>query len=391
MKKIQFIGLPVLLLVLSLTLVGCPTDGGGGDDIIKISTAEQFTAIRNQLDGHYVLEADIDLSGYANWEPIGVFEPASEDPADEENPNLSLAFTGIFDGNGHKISNVTISIPAGSEVGLFGCVAGTDGVVKNLVVENVTVSGMMLVGGVIGYGATTNTIKNVTLQGNNTITGYMMAGGIVGGGFCPIADCNATVTITADNVEAPAVVGILAGGMEDASIINCTATGTINAAGMSFGVGGLAACALSAQEVTNCTVDITINITGAYGMMIGGLLGYSGTYSSLDPNPTVISNCTVNAVITAPESVERIGGIVGSGFYANDYKDYPLRDKPSSFKVKDCSTSGSITGGSLVGTIAGYTYDNSTVEDSCTSTMAGVTGGVLVGGDKTTVDLSGLK
>jgi hypothetical protein len=33
------------------------------------------------------------------------------------------------------------------------------------------------------------------------------------------------------------------------------ATGTINAAGMSFGVGGLAACALSAQEVTNCTVE----------------------------------------------------------------------------------------------------------------------------------------
>jgi hypothetical protein len=387
-----FFGFAVLLITAIFTWAGCATNGGGSDDDpIQITTAAEFNAIRNNLSGHYILTKDIDLSGFSNFEPIGRFEPASEDPEDGETPNLSLAFTGVFDGNGHKISNVSISVPTGSGIGLFGCVAGTDGVVKNLVVENVTVSGMMLVGGVIGYGAAENVVDHITLQGTNSINGSMMVAGIVGGGFCPIANCEATanVTLTGDDGQG---VGVLAGGMEDGSIINCKAKGTVTVTGARVsGIGGLAGCGLSAPEIRNCTADVTITISGENNMMIGGLVGYAGTYPSLDPNPTVISNCTAKAVIAAPNSAERIGGIVGSGFYMDVYKEYPMRDKPPSFKVQNSSSSGSITsGGSLIGKIAGYIYDNSTVENSCTSTMTG-SATALVGGDKTTVDLSGLK
>jgi hypothetical protein len=389
MKKIQFVGLPVVVLVFLLTLVGCPIDGGNDDDTIKISTAEQFNEIRNNLGGHYVLEADINLASYANWEPIGQFVPLSDAPEDEETPNLELAFTGIFDGNGHKISNITIDMPMGMGVGLFGCVAGTDGVVKNLVVENVTVSGMMLVGGVIGYGAAENTVEHIILQGTNNIIGSAMTGGIVGGGFCTLTDCEATATITAASDDA--VVGIIAGGMESSSIINCKAKGTITVTGSNAGgIGGLAGCVLPASEISGCTADVTITITGTDCMMIGGLVGFTGTYPALDPNPTVVSNCTVKAVITTPDSAERIGGIVGSGFYVDAYKNYPMMDKPSSFKVQNCSTSGSITGCTdLVGKIAGYVYDNSTVESSCTSTMTGPSNNI--GGDKNSAPLDTLK
>jgi hypothetical protein len=250
----------------------------------------------------------------------------------------------------------------------------------------------MLVGGVIGYGAAENTIENITLRGTNNITGSIMAAGIVGGGFCPIANCEAmaNVSLTGDDGQG---VGVLAGGMEDGSIINCKAKGTVTVTGARVGgIGGLAGCGLSSPEIKNCTADVTITISGENNMMIGGLVGYAGTYPSLDPNPTVISSCTAKAVITAPASTERIGGIVGSGFYMDVYKEYPMRDKPPGFKAQNCSTSGSITStGSLIGTIAGYIYDNSTVENSCTSTMTGVTGDALVGGNKTTVDLDGLK
>jgi hypothetical protein len=378
-----FFGFAVLLITTIFTLAGCDSSGGG-DDPIQIETATQFAEIRNNLSGHYILANDINLSGIPNFEPIGRFEPASANPEDEENPNLSVAFTGVFDGNGHKISNVTISAPTGMGVGLFGCVAGTGGVVKNLVVENVTVSGMMLVGGIIGYGAIGITVDHITLQGTNSISASLMAGGIVGGGFGPITNCEATATITA--ADDNAVVGIIAGGMEDSSIINCTARGTIIVTGAGAGgIGGLAGCVFPASEIKNCTAEVTINITGSDCMMIGGLVGFTG-----DSNPTVISNCTVNAVITAPDTAERIGGIVGSGFYVSAYKEYfPI---PSGFKVQNCSSSGSITStGSLIGTIAGYIYDNSTVESSTSTMTINSSSGALVGGNKATVDLDGLK
>jgi hypothetical protein len=347
-------------------LTGCSTDsdsedangftGGSGtkNSPWRIETAEQLGEIRNNLDGHYILNKDIDLSAVVNFASIGRFEPVVEGL---EDPKLPLAFTGVFDGNGHKISNVSISAASQAGVGLFGCVAGDNGVVKNLVVENVTVSGAMLVGGVIGYGATANPTEHITLQGKNTITGNSMVGGIVGGGFSDIKNCTATANVFMTGSPAQRI-GILAGGMETCSIISCTAT---------------------------------ITVTGADCSMIGGLIGHAGIHD--DSNPTVINGCIANAVITAPTSAERIGGIVGSGFYVNAYKDY--FPTPGIFEIKNSSSSGSITStGALIGTIAGYIYDNSTVENTCSSTMTinGRTAGTpLVGGNKTNIDLPGLK
>jgi hypothetical protein len=393
------IGLLAVLLVLGFTLGGCPTDGGSDDDgITKISTAEELNAVRNRLDGHYVLEADIDLASYGNFVSIGAFVPLSEAPEDQEKPKLELAFTGVFNGNGHKISNVIISAPTQAGVGLFGCVAGENGVVKNLVVENVTVTGYMLVGGVIGYGEIKNTIENITLQGTNSITCTTnMAGGIVGGGFCEIKNSRAVASIALTGPGEVGMAGIIAGGIEDGSIIGCTVTGgSINVPAGSIGIGGLAACAQAAAEVKNCSVSNVTITAGEDCFMIGGLLGYTGTYT---PSvPTAINNCTVtNVTISAPTSAERIGGIVGSGFYSSMYATmasmpgYEFLGAPSAFTVANSTSSGSIIGGctDLVGKIAGYVYDNSTVADNCTSTMSGATNNV--GGDKDGAALVTLK
>jgi hypothetical protein len=351
-SKLFLTGILGIALVLVLGLSGCPNGGDDPGDPYDISTAEQFNAIRNNLGGHYVLKADINLASYANWEPIGQFVPLSDAPRDAETPKPELAFTGVFDGNGHKVSNVAINAPGTAGVGLFGCVAGDDGVVKNLVVENVTVSGMMLVSGVIGYAASANPVENITLRGPNTITGsYTMVGGIVGGGFGDIENCsaNAAITIAAGGDGA---AGILAGGMEDGSIISCSATGSVSAGSGNMGIGGLAGCYLNAPEITDCTVDVTIT-AGENCAMIGGLIGFAG---NTDENPTIISDCTAKAVISAPASAERIGGIVGSGFYVSAYAEY--YPKPTAFIVRNSSSSGSITGNctDLVGTIAGKFY-----------------------------------
>jgi hypothetical protein len=415
MKKVHFRGffgktLSVGLFVFVLLMTGCGDGAGGGggspsfaggsgtaSSPWQIETAEQLAEIRNNLGAYYVLNADINLASYGNFEPIGTFVPASAAPEDEENPNLKLAFTGVFDGNGHTISNVAISAPGKNGVGLFGCVAGDKGVVKNLVVENITVIGTMLVSGVIGYADSASPVENIILQGTNIIAGNTMVGGIVGGGFGDIKNCSATADIYLTGMD-NAMAGVLAGGMEDGSIISCTATGSVTVgSGGVMGVGGLAACAHNAPEITDCTVDVTIDIQSENYIMIGGLLGYAGRYTPDDP--TAISGCTVQANITVPASAERVGGLVGSGFYSDMYASmasmpgYEFLAAPSAFKVINSSTSGSITGSTdLIGTIAGYIYDNSTIEGSCTSTMTinGSTGN-QTGGDKSSADLGTLK
>ena len=336
--------------------------GGSGTeaDPYQIATASQLNRVRRYLNKNYILTADIDLSSYENWEPIGVFKAASED--DEEAPVMELTFSGVFNGNGHKISNIHISRDNDVGVGLFGCVAGDNASVKNLVVENTTVSGKQLVGGVIGYASFKNAAESISLVGENNITGGFLVGGIVGGGFCDIKNCsaNANVILAGDNAQG---VGILSGGMEACSLIGSSATGTVTAVGNgSFSIGGLSGTAHESASVEDCNADVVITV-GENSSMVGGLLGNAGTYNV--ENPTIIKNCSANASIKAADSAERIGGIVGAGFYLDAYKEY--RPVPSVYKVIDSETSGSIEGGKIVGTIAGHAY-NSTVEN-CTSTM----------------------
>ena len=71
-------------------------------DYTFVQTAEDFKAIRNNLDGKYVLLNNIDLGG-AEWTPFGT----------EQSP-----FTGVLDGNGYNINNVNIN--GNNYVGLFG-------------------------------------------------------------------------------------------------------------------------------------------------------------------------------------------------------------------------------------------------------------------------------
>jgi hypothetical protein len=249
----------------------------------------------------------------------------------------------------------------------------------------VNVSGFMLVGGVVGYYASTNAIKDITLKGDNTINGSLMAGGIVGGGFCDIINCTAAADVNGGPESS--TIGILAGGMEDCSLISCSVTGgSISFGDGSYGIGGLSGCAFLAPEVKDCSVSNVTIAVGENCVMIGGLVGYTGNNDN--SNPTIIDHCAVNNVtISASGSAERIGGVVGSGFYLSAYAEY--YPEPSAFIVRNSSSSGKITGGNLVGRITGYTYDNSTVEATCTSTMIGAYSNT--GANKDTADLSALK
>ena len=100
---------------------------------IPVGTVEELDAIRHNLSGRFFLTADIDLAGI-EWMPIG---------------DNAMPFSGMFDGQGHIIRNLTITQEIlGIEndntfnqfYGLFGNAVARNSAIINLGLENVNIS-----------------------------------------------------------------------------------------------------------------------------------------------------------------------------------------------------------------------------------------------------------
>ncbi|MCG8540949.1 MAG: peptidase M26, partial [Clostridia bacterium] len=103
------------------------------NDPYIVTTGEELNEIKNNLSAHYRLGNDIDL-GNVEWEPIGI---------------QTMAFTGVLDGAGYKISNLKIYQPQENYIGLFGYIDSAT--IKDLKVENVDIEGRNYVGALVGY------------------------------------------------------------------------------------------------------------------------------------------------------------------------------------------------------------------------------------------------
>ena len=319
-------------------------DAEASPEVTEIATAEDLLAISDNLSGNYVLTADIDLSDYENWTPIGAFQPLSDAPEHVEVPHPDYAFTGSFNGNGHRISNLSITSAAPMGAGLFGCASGTergDAYIGNFTLENVNVKGGYLVGGAVGLQFMGCKVSDIALVGENKLAGMQGIGGVVGTGFDLISGCSATADITALGDDG-ACTGLIAGGTTMSSIVNCQAVGgSITAEGNAvWGLGALCGAPWGAPEIRDCTASGTIiRATGNGNRLVGGLLGFAGTY---DPeNPAQIVGCRVeDVVIEVSDSTNSVGGLIGAG------KEMMAgSDVMSSFVISDCAVSGTITGG----------------------------------------------
>lgn len=90
--------------------------------------------------------------------------------------NAQKPFTGIFNGNGYKIKNLSIDNSFSSNVGLFKICNNAE--IMNLSLENASVKGRNNVGCVAGSAENGTNITNVRVNGK--INGEKYAGGIVG-------------------------------------------------------------------------------------------------------------------------------------------------------------------------------------------------------------------
>ena len=183
-------------------------------DPYKISLPEQLAALATEVNSgtltgteqHFALQEDLDLSDYPDWIPIG---------------STGHPFTGVFDGQGHTIRNLTIANSNPNNVkewGLFGMVQGAT-------IQFVKVNG------------------NITLSnfGNEDDGGYDNKDGIGGiagrcSGTVNFYGCHNNVSITGTGNLHYAAIGGIVGFQIDGhvTLIGCANTGRLQALGEGY-------------------------------------------------------------------------------------------------------------------------------------------------------------
>ena len=217
-------------------------------------------------NGDVVLLADIDLSNAnIDWQKMA-------DGTEVTNGNNSCEvsgtpFTGVFDGDNHKITgfNPTVELGANKTFGLFCAVRGA-------------------------------TIKNVELEGtmNISATGQADAGMLVGTAY------NSTIS----NVKV------------NGSLVS---TGTTKS--NRFSLGGICGYAFSENDVNTVIDGVTVNVevnavggtnlsNGGAGAMYGGIVGFATAVNAADKSIVIVKNCVNNGNMNV--TLGRCSGIVAT-------------------------------------------------------------------------------
>jgi hypothetical protein len=313
---------------------------------LEIRNWYDLDAIRNNLTASYILMNDLDsttagyeelasstANGGKGWQPIGTW---------------NVTFAGTFDGQGYEICDLFINRPSENGVGLFGLV-GEDGVIKGVIKDigmmNVNVTGYTFVGSLVGENG--GTVSNSYFTGSVTGTGTGMYGSTVGGllGWNGGAVSNSYST---GSVIGEAVVGGLVG------MNGYGALGTVsnsysnsNVTGVDY-VGGL----VGANDGTVSNSYSTGSVTG--DEYVGGLVGRNEVNN--------VSNSYSTGSVIGNSSVGGLVGEIIEGTVSNSY---------STGTVTGYQYVGGLVGDNYYGTVSNSFWD---IETSGQATSAGGTG-----------------
>ena len=250
-----------LFRLVTLPLVFTDDDNDG---LLDVWHPAYLAAITDDLDGNYELTADLDLSSWGNWQPLG---------------SEALPFSGTFVGNGHSISG--LSSKGYNKAGLFAVVEGAS--ITDLIVEAWQIN------------ASDYYYSNGNLNGDLNGASYA---GVVAGLARSSTFANITVVMNSYDDESPYItalaqdgatyVGGLVGRASNSIIANTTivASGIIsanawgnNSRAKSY-AGGLAGLVDEGSEVMNVAVTGEVDVLAdgltealSGNKYAGGLLG----------------------------------------------------------------------------------------------------------------------
>ena len=278
--------------------------GGTGEpnSPFLIATAADMNAIgadTNDWDKHFLMTADVNLSSFTGTQ----FNIIGDD---------SNEFSGVFDGNGHTISNFSYTTTGTNYIGLFGYINHTNAMIKDLDlvdpsvdagtgqyagalvgtlvgmleagrikdcrVSGGNVSGRFYVGGLVGFNDHRGVISGCSYNGH--VSGSNPIGGLVGfnNNDGKILMSRSAVNVSG-NLESGGLVGINEGRVE-----NCYSSGQTHSNDRAGGLIGS-----NNWTVKNCYSTVEVSGGGYVGAFLGA--DFSGTYTKCfwdsDVNPDV--------------------------------------------------------------------------------------------------------
>jgi hypothetical protein len=293
----------------SPTISSEPTDTALSSDT-DITTRAGFAAITGA--NHYELMNDLDLTG--SWTPID-------------------GFSGVLEGNGYTLSNLTINAPSTGRQGLFASLA-TGAEIRNLVLDNFSIDGKFSVGALAADANDTNdvTIKNITVKnshihanGSNASGTVSACGGIVG--YVLTSNNFIAARCTVDNCTLQANQGELGG------IIGVMSTGNASLGTYDEGVNRILNC-----RVSNTTITAHLNNTG-------GIIGVIAGEDKTTDNNDEIHSCSATDMSfeLSTSGCRSLGGLVGGAVHVN------FTDCYSTGEITDAGGGGITNAGGFAG------------------------------------------
>jgi hypothetical protein len=260
--------------------IGNPTYGGGNGELgdpYLIYTTEQLNGIGLtdcHWNKHFKLMADINLAAV---EDTG-FNIVGYGTLHRK------AFTGVFDGNDHVISNLTHISNDRSYLGLFGLVDDPNAEIRDIALVDPNIqSNVAYVGGLVGL-LKSGSVRNCVVE-SGIISGDSYIGGLVGQSEGTILKCNASTDVYGEYYPGGLV------GYNSGTLSKSYATGSVMGDIISGGlVGG------NTGTISDCYARGSVSATG---YRAGGLVG---------GNAATIDNCYSTGVASGGSSV---GGLVG--------------------------------------------------------------------------------
>jgi hypothetical protein len=314
----------------------------------------------NDYKRNFIMTADIDLDPCLAGNHVFTTAVIAPDMDNTNSDFDGFAFTGVFDGAGHQVTNLTINTAVENDyLGLFGAVSG--GQIKNLQMKNVEITGSdssECIGGLAGYND--GNICTCSSTGTVTVgyTGYYI-GGLSGWNNDTISNCYSACIVTGGYVAN--YIGGLVGDNWNGNISNCFSTGAVNSGDNATSVGGLAGDNEDGNISNSYSTGIVTSGYAAY--YIGGFVG--------DNLNGTISNCfSTGDVKSGDESID-VGGLAGNNESGNISESY-------SSCIVTCGYAtcfiGGLAGGNRNGTISNCFSTGAVIGDDDSLYVGGLSG-----------------
>ncbi len=278
---------------------------GTTENPFLVATAQDLNAVRNNMSAYYRQVANIDLSNWGNWEPIGT----QANPFGGDYDGLSSRFH--YDGAGYSVKGLHVNQVA-DYAGLFGYV-GYAGGIQNLSCHGVSVKaissfGTGFAGAIAGF--TLAPIKNC--QSTGIVESNYNAGGIAGLAADLVELCSSGATVSITYGGAGGITG------DGRNLVNCCSVGVISGRDQVGGISG------KANDIDGCVFSGKATGNESVGGIAGGFQASGGK----------ISNCYSIGEVSGTTAV---GGIAGLAWG----------------EVSCCYFSGSLNGVAIVGGLIG--------------------------------------